>query len=136
MNANRAAAEGEDGLSRRDIGCAFTVSNELGAGFLEAVYANAFCIELQRQSIPFGPEKRLDGWYKDIVVGCCIADVIVAGVLLVEIKALRTLTSDHDAQLMSYLRATRLTVGLLLSFGRPKMQVRRLVWRHDDTPVI
>jgi len=136
MNANEEGPRGHDRLSRRVIACAYTVSNELGAGFLEVVYANAFCIELEQCEIPFEREKQLEVLYRDVVVGRYAADLVVAGTLLVEIKALRDLSADHDAQVLNYLRATGLTVGLLLNFGRPRMQVRRLVWGHDDTRAI
>ncbi len=119
-------------ISRRVIGCAFSVSNTLGAGFLESVYANALCIELADQGIRFEREAPLDVYYKDRLVGRFVADLVVDGCLLVELKALRLLNTEHEAQVMNYLRATGLSVGLLLNFGTPKLEIRRLVWRHDD----
>jgi len=133
MNAN---GEGAGGIvvpiSRRVIGCAFTVSNTLGAGFLESVYQNALCVELADQGIAFECQAPLQVLYKDRVVGNFIADLVVERSLLVELKALKLLTSDHEAQIMNYLRVTGLSVGLLLNFGAPKLEIRRVVWRHDD----
>jgi GxxExxY protein len=120
-------------ISRRVIGCAFTVANTLGAGFLESVYENALCIELTEQGIAFERQAALQVVYKDRIVGNFVADLVVEGALLVELKALRQLTTDHDAQVMNYLRACGLGVGLLLNFGAPRLEIRRVVWRHDDT---
>jgi GxxExxY protein len=99
---------------------------------LESVYANALCIELADQGIRFEREAPLDVYYKDRLVGRFVADLVVDGCLLVELKALRLLNTEHEAQVMNYLRATGLSVGLLLNFGTPKLEIRRLVWRHDD----
>ncbi len=103
-------------LSVMVIGCAITVSNELGAGFLEAVYAGALAIELARQEIRFEREKRLQVFYKQVEVGTYYADFLVEDRLLVEIKALRALVTEHEAQVMNYLRAGRVTAALLLIF--------------------
>ncbi|HYN78307.1 MAG TPA: GxxExxY protein [Lamprocystis sp. (in: g-proteobacteria)] len=133
MNANGAEAMLIDApISRLVIGCAFSVSNALGVGFLESVYANALCIELADQGIAFAREASLQVRYKDRIVGNFAADLVVDGRLLVELKALKQLTSDHEAQVMNYLRASGLGVGLLLNFGAPKLEIRRLVWQHDD----
>jgi GxxExxY protein len=133
MNANGGlAGAGDAPISRRVIGCAFAVANALGAGFLESVYENALCIELTEQGIAFERQAALQVVYKDRVIGNFVADLVVEGVLLVELKALRQLTTDHDAQVMNYLRASGLGVGLLLNFGAPRLEIRRLVWRHDD----
>jgi GxxExxY protein len=122
----------EEPLSRRVIGCAFEVSNRLGAGFLESVYENALCIELAEQGLQFERQKPLVVTYKGHVVGNYVADIVVEGKLLVELKALSQLTSEHEAQVLNYLRATGLTVGLLLNFGTARLGIRRLVWQHHD----
>jgi GxxExxY protein len=70
--------------------------------------------------------------YKGRVVGNYLADVLVEGTLLLELKALSQLTPEHEAQVLNYLRATGLTVGLLLNFGTPRLGIRRLVWQHED----
>ena len=84
-------------ISRRVIGCAFTVSNALGVGFLESFYANALCIELADQGIQFVREASLQVVYRDRIVGNFAADLVVDGRLLVELKALRQLSSDHES---------------------------------------
>jgi GxxExxY protein len=123
-------------VSRRVIGCAFAVSNALGAGFLESVYENALCIELADRRIAFERQAQLRVIYKNLVVGHFVADLVVERLLLVELKALKQLTSDHEAQVMNYLKATGLHVGLLLNFGTPKLEIRRIVWEHDDTQTV
>jgi GxxExxY protein len=135
MNANGGGRE-RDGsvspISRRVIGCAFTVSNALGAGFVESVYENALCLELVEQGIAFARQAPLRVFYKGQVIGSFVADLIIERQLLVELKALRQLTSEHESQVMNYLKASRLGVGLLLNFGTPKLEIRRVVWGHDD----
>jgi GxxExxY protein len=135
MNANGTAGA-ESSLSSRVIGCGFEVSNALGAGFLESVYEKALCIELRRQGLEFERQKSLSVSYKGEVVGSYVADIVVENKLLVELKALSRLTSEHDAQVMNYLCATGLSVGLLLNFGTSRLGVRRIVWQHDDSIVI
>jgi len=120
-------------LSERVIGCAFEVSSRLGAGFLEAVYENALCVELKRNGIQFEQQKPIDVIYRDTVVGFYVADLLVEEKLLVEMKALKQFTQQHDAQVMNYLKATELTVGLLLNFGTPKLGIRRIVWQYNET---
>ncbi len=123
-------------LSQRVIGCAFEVSNTLGAGFLEAVYENALCCELESQGITFQRQKSLEVKYKDRIVGSYVADVIVEGKLLLELKALSRMAGEHEAQVMNYLRATGLSVGLLLNFGTPRLGVKRIVWQYDAIEAI
>ncbi|AWN17617.1 GxxExxY protein [Salinisphaera sp. LB1] len=126
MNAN------DERVSERVIGCAFEVSNRLGAGFFENVYENALAVEFDVQRIDYDKQKRLTVTYRGKTVGAYVADLVIEDCLIVEIKALKSLTSVHEAQLMNYLRATGLPAGLLLNFGRPRVQVKRLVNSHDD----
>jgi GxxExxY protein len=119
-------------VSKRVIGCGIEVSNNLGSGFLESVYENALSIELKRQGLRFERQKQLNVAYKGEVVGNYVADLIVEEKLLVELKALSNFTGEHEAQVMNYLRATGLEVGLLLNFGTPRLGIRRIVWQHDD----
>lgn len=125
-----------EAVSKRVIGCGYEVSNELGAGFFKAVYENALCLEFERQGLSFERQKHLEVRYKGRVVGHYVADFILEKRLLLELKALSALTNEHDAQVMNYLRATGLKVGLLLNFGTPRLGVRRLVWQHDDASII
>jgi GxxExxY protein len=123
-------------LSRRVIGCAFEVSNRLGAGFLESVYESALCMELSAQGIAFERQVVLEVRYKGQVVGSFVADVVVGRSLLLEIKAVRCFAPEHEAQVINYLRATGLHVALLLNFGSTRLQFRRLVYEHDDRQLI
>ncbi len=113
-------------LSERVIGCAFEVSSRLGVGFLETVYENALCVELRRHDIQFEQQKPIDVIYRESVVGFYVTDLLVENKLLVEIKALSQFSRQHDAQVMNYLKATGMKVGLLLNFGTPKLGIRRL----------
>ena len=116
-------------LTSRIISCAAKVSNTLGAGFLERVYENAMAIELRARGLRFQQQQGFLVRYRDEVVGEYIPDLLVADSVIVEIKALDTLTSMHHAQCINYLRATGLTVALLFNFGRPRFEMKRLVWR-------
>lgn len=122
----------ESSVSKRVIGCSFEVSNNLGSGYLGSVYENALCVELKRQGIAFERQKQLTVSYKGEAVGNYITDLIVEDRLLVELKALARLTGEHEAQVMNYLRATGLGVGLLLNFGTPRLGIKRIVWQHND----
>ncbi len=119
-------------LSERVIGCAFEVSSTLGVGFLEAVYENALCVELKRNGIQYEQQKPVDVIYRENVVGFYVTDLIVEDKLLVEIKALSQFSRQHDAQVMNYLKATGMKVGLLLNFGTSKLGIRRIVWQYNE----
>ena len=117
----------EQGLTGKILECAFAVHNTLGAGFLEKIYANALGIELQAHNILFKAEVTLKVEYRGSVVGDYLADIIADHRVLVELKACAALDSVHLAQVLNYLRASGIRVGLLLNFGRPKLEYRRLV---------
>ena len=123
-------------LSRRVIGCAIEVSNILGPGFFEKTYEKALCVELEKNGIYFQPQKPVNVMYKGSLVGEYITDIIVEDKLLLELKAVSVLCSEHEAQLMNYLKATGLSVGLLLNFGKPKLGIKRMVWNHNETKKI
>ncbi|MBM3149344.1 MAG: GxxExxY protein [Chloroflexi bacterium] len=108
----------------------YTVYNTLGYGFLEKVYQNALVIELRRLGLEVIPEAPIKVYYNGQVVGEYFADLLVAGVVLVEIKAVRTLAPEHEAQLLNYLKATPYEVGLLLNFG-PKPEFKRKVYDNE-----
>ncbi len=119
-------------LSGQVLGCAQNVSRELGAGFLEKVYENALCVELLDMGIPFQRQQQFGIYYKGESIGNYYADLVVDNKLLVELKALSGFSTEHDAQVMNYLKASGLTVGLLLNFGVKRLGIRRLVWNYDD----
>ncbi len=120
-------------ISESVIGCAFEVSSTLGAGFLEAVYESTLCRELEAKGIAFERQKPLIVRYRGRVVGKYVADILVEDRLLVELKAMARISGEHQAQVMNYLRAVNLNVGLLLNFGSPKLGVSRIVWNYDET---
>ena len=120
-------------ISEQVISCAFEVSNVLGAGFYEKVYENALCVELTRAGVPFCRQNRYRIEYKNESIGDYVADLVVDGKLLIELKALSTLNTDHEAQVMNYLKASGLSVGLLINFGTSRIGIKRIVWKHDET---
>jgi len=120
-------------ISEQVISCAFEVSNALGAGFFEKVYENALCVEFNRAGIPYCRQQRYGIRYKNENIGDYIADIVVDNKLLIELKALSTLSREHEAQVMNYLKASGLSVGLLLNFGTPRIGMKRIVWNHDET---
>ena len=111
-------------LCDRVIGCAYAVHNELGTGFLEKVYENSLAIELEEQGIGARQQVAIPVHYKGRVVGEYFADVLVQGDLVLELKAVQTLTKEHEVQLVNYLAATGKDVGLLINFGS-SVQVKR-----------
>jgi GxxExxY protein len=115
-----------DAITEQIIGCAFAVSRVLRPGFLERPYQNALVIELEEIGLPVERQVPLRIWYKDRSVGDYIADLVVAGRVLVELKAVRALNDAHIAQCLNYLSATKLPVCLLLNVGTPRVEVRRV----------
>lgn len=105
----------------------FTVHNTLGAGFLERVYSNALALELESHGLSYRQNEQLQVKYHGSVVGEYVADMIVENRVILELKACASLDPSHSAQLMNYLRATKVRVGLLVNFGRPKLEYRRFV---------
>ena len=114
-------------ISEKIIGCVFNVSNTLGAGFLEKVYQNALIIELLECGLYVEKEKPITIYYKDKIVGEYYADILVNKQIIIETKAIAALNEIHQAQLLNYLKATNLHLGLLINFGTPKVQVKRMV---------
>jgi len=114
-------------LTNTILGCAYRVSNTLGSGFLEKVYENALAYELGKAGLDTVQQAPLRVTYDGVVVGDYVADLLVEGRVLVELKAVKALDNIHVAQCLNYLRATRLHLCLLLNFGTPKIEVRRLV---------
>lgn len=112
------------------VGSAMAVHRELGAGFLEAVYHEALELQFSMDVIPFESHKRLDVWYRGRPLKKHYeADFVCFGTIVVEIKAQSRLLSGDHAQLLNYLKATRLKVGLLINFGSaPKLEWKRFVF--------
>jgi GxxExxY protein len=119
--------------TRRLIGLFFDVYHELGYGFLESVYEEAFAVALEESGLHFERQKPLTVWFRGRLVGTFRADAVVEDSVLVELKAARVLGPPHEAQLLNYLKATKLTVGLIFNFGpRPKFLRRVLEVRSEN----
>ena len=114
-------------LTRKVIAACFKVHNELGCGFHEKVYQEALSIVLEEEEIPFEREKHLPIEFHGRVLNCdYIADFVIDGSVILELKAVSEMNSVYEAQVINYLKATRLQVGLLVNFGQKELQVKRL----------
>jgi GxxExxY protein len=117
-------------VTEKVIGIFYDTFNELGHGFLESTYAEALVVALEESGLSAAREVPVPVWFHGRKVGQYYADLIVENVVLLELKAARTLEAAHEAQLLHYLRTTEIEVGLLLNFGlRP--QFRRLLFDND-----
>ncbi|MCI0621989.1 MAG: GxxExxY protein [Acidobacteria bacterium] len=114
-------------LTEKIIGVFFQVYNELGHGFLESVYLEAMAIALLDAGLVVGKQSSIPVWFRGRQVGDFRPDFFVENLVILELKAVRALESSHDAQLLNYLRATDIEIGLLLNFG-PKPQFKRMVF--------
>ena len=112
------------------LGAFYDVYNELGYGFLEQVYQNALYKELLRRNIPCVAQQPIKVYYKGELVGNYIADIVVDDTIILELKAVDSICNEHELQLINYLKATEIEVGLLLNFGE-KPQVRRKLFTND-----
>jgi len=123
-----------DEVARRVIGAAIEVHRHLGPGFLESVYEEALCVELGLREIPFDRQQPIGVEYKGHSVGQGRLDLLVRGKLLVELKAVDRLAPIHTAQVISYLKATRLHLGLLINFNVPLLKdgIRRIIWSKAE----
>jgi len=126
MNADKADLNDLSGLIVR---CAFAVSNTLGSGFLEKVYENALAHELRKAGLTVFHQHPVAVHYDGVVVGAYTADLLVEDAILVELKAVKALDAIHTAQCLNYLKATGLRLCLLLNFGNPRTEIKRLVNR-------
>ena len=112
-------------LTRKIIGCGFEASNELGIGFLESVYEKAMVEALTDAGLKARSQVPIRVSFRGRPVGEFFADIVVEEKVIVELKAVRTLISVHEAQVINYLKATGMEVGLLINFGNPKLEYRR-----------
>jgi GxxExxY protein len=113
-------------LTESILGAAMRVHNQLGPGFLEKVYENALCIELRKRELKVQQQHAVVVYYDGNVVGEYQVDILVEGKVLIELKAVEQLCAAHCAQLVNYLKATRMSVGLLLNFGSPRLTWERM----------
>jgi GxxExxY protein len=122
-------------LTEKIIQAFYKVNNTLGYGFLERVYLNAICIELAAIGFKVEKEKKIQVYYLGNVVGDYQADLIVEDVIAVELKAIDILVEENEHQLVNYLKATTLEIGLLLNFGK-KPRVKRKIFDNDKKKML
>lgn len=113
-------------LTAKILEACFEVSNELGAGFLESVYEKALLIALKDKGLNTKSQYPLNVKFRGVVVGEYFADIMVENTVILELKAVTKLAPEHKAQVINYLKATGVEVGLLINFGNPKLEYRRL----------
>lgn len=114
-------------ITQRIIGCAYEVSNSLGIGYVEKVYENALAHILRKNGLAVVQQSPIQVLFDGVIVGDFCADLLVESRVLVELKAVSMLMQEHTAQTLNYLRATGLEVCLLINFGKPKLEVKRLL---------
>jgi GxxExxY protein len=108
------------------IGAGMRVSNTLGVGYLEKVYENALTHEIRKVGLAVEQQAQLSVFYDSVEVGHFSPDLLVEGMVIVELKVARAIDPMHEAQLLNYLRATGLHTGLILNFGTPHLGIRRM----------
>lgn len=121
-------------ITRSIIGCAFAVINELGAGFLESVYEKALLLALRQQGHQAQAQQPIKVFFRGECVGEFYADILVDNRVLLELKAVQAITPEHQAQIINYLNATGLEVGLLINFVKPRLEYRRFTRNKDFLP--
>ena len=122
-----ALSANDDALTERIMGAAIAVHRSLGPGLLEGIYQKSLCAELQRVDIPFKREKGYPVYYRGVHLGEQRLDLVVADKVVLELKAVDGLAMVHRAQLLTYLRISSLTIGLLINFGTELIQVKRVL---------
>lgn len=133
MNADNSGLV-DEATTEKIIGAFFSVYNEMGSGFLEQVYENAMVLALRKLGLTVLQQAAVDVRYQNQVVGEYRVDLLVDARILVEIKATSSLASNHEAQLINYLKATGIPVGLLLNFG-PRPQFKRRIYSEGPIRV-
>jgi len=117
-------------LTERIIGVFYDVYNELGFGFLESVYETSMTVALEETGLKVSRQVPIPVWFRGREVGTFFADLVVNDLILLELKTARNIDSTHEAQLLHYLRATEIEVGLLLNFGQ-RAHFRRLLFDNE-----
>jgi GxxExxY protein len=116
-----------DSITDRIIGCIYKVSNTLGSGFLEKIYENALALELRKNGLKAKQQHAIKVRYDGAIVGEFAADLLIEEKVIIELKATKALDDVHMAQCLNYLKATGLSVCLLVNFGKPRAEIRRIV---------
>ncbi len=119
-------------LTEKIIKAFYNVYNELGFGFLEKVYENAMLIELNEMGLQVHKQQAIQVFYKDNEVGDYFADLVIEDQIIVELKAAESICEEHEFQLINYLKATDIDIGLLLNFGK-KPQVKRKIFTNKKS---
>ncbi len=119
-------------LSHKVIGCAYKVSNELGAGFLEKVYENALLHELKKAGLGACQQQPITVYYDSVAVGEYFADILVENRLIIELKTVRAIDSIHIAQCLNYLRATGMELALILNFSQSRLGIKRVIYTNSS----
>lgn len=114
-------------ITERVIKSFYTVYNTLGHGFLEKVYENAFMIELIKMGLNAEQQKKIEVFYDGKRVGEYYADILVNDLIILELKAADAIAPEHEAQIINYLKATKIEVGLLFNFGSKPQFIRRIL---------
>ena len=113
-------------LTESILGCCFDVMNELGVGFLESVYKNALTIAMKEKGLTVQGEKRFEVVFRGHKIGVYLADLIINEKVIIELKCCEQIHNEHQVQLINYLKASGIAVGLLVNFGRRKLEYKRL----------
>ena len=119
------AGDSHRDITKDIIGCAFDVINELGSGFVESVYEHALVIALREKGWSVTAQHPISVLFRGQRVGEFFADILVQGKVIVELKAARAIAPEHQAQIVNYLNATGIEVGLLINFGQPRLEYKR-----------
>lgn len=124
-------------LTAKALEACFEVTKELGAGYVESVYEKALLIALRQKGLSVKAQFPLSVKFRGQIVGEFYADVLLEDKVIIELKAVRALTPEHQAQLINYLNATGIEVGLLVNFGNPRLEYKRLhrYQQHTTTPL-
>lgn len=118
-------------ITEKIIKCSYDVYNSLGSGFLEKVYENALTLKIKKIGLKAEQQYPIKVNFENEVVGEFFADILVEDKIIVELKALQELSDVHEAQLINYLKATKIEVGLLINFG-PNIKIRRRIYTKNS----
>ncbi len=118
-------------LTEKIIGSAFEVINEMGSGFNEKVYENSLVVAASQNGLSVSAQHPIKVMFRGVCVGEFFADVLIEEKVIVELQAVKALLPEHEAQVINYLNATGYEVGLLINFGNPRLEFKRLTRRKD-----
>lgn len=119
-------------VTHKILACAFEVAGELGAGFVESVYERSLQLALEQRGLSVETQRPLAVTFRGYTVGEFYADLVVDDCVIVELKAVKALLPEHEAQLINYLKATGIEVGLLINFGHPRLEFKRYTRKRDQ----